>query len=214
MIIEDRKQSQKSSIFFNELSEFRGEWNRVLVETKHFIVVPTLGMLVEGWLLISPKRRNLSFSKLSDKEWDDFQLLKNQLNCFFNDCYSVVPTYFEHGPSRVSSVVGCGVDYAHMHVAPLKCDLMDDATLVGEYIWEKSCCDLNKNSGLLDKPYLFVDTEKGEFLSIDQDFPSQTIRKAIARLSGQEDYWNWRDFHLPARIAKTTNIFNTWLKSQ
>ena len=30
---------------------------------------------------------------------------------------------FEHGPQRLCSTVGCGVDYAHLHIVPTNFDL-------------------------------------------------------------------------------------------
>jgi hypothetical protein len=38
----------------------RAPWNEFLIETENFAVVPSLGALVEGWLLMVPKEHYIS----------------------------------------------------------------------------------------------------------------------------------------------------------
>ena len=49
---------------FNDLVSY----NVRLYETENFAVIPSLGSIVEGWLLIIPKKHYLSYGYLSSEE--------------------------------------------------------------------------------------------------------------------------------------------------
>ena len=69
--------SMADCILCSELavSAEKAPWSAPLVETENFVVVPSLGALVEGWLLIVPKAHHISYGALpfpaSPPEQDD-----------------------------------------------------------------------------------------------------------------------------------------------
>ena len=75
------------------------------------------GPLVQGWLLVVPKDCHLCIGA------PPVQLIAELIG-FLDDVVSSVRTeygpvaVFEHGPIRPLTAVGCGVDYAHVHVVP------------------------------------------------------------------------------------------------
>src|SRR5260221_4771447 len=99
-----------------------GPWDEVVYETDRFLVLPTKGSLVPGWLLVAAKRHAICAGALSAAEHDELR-----------ECVSVAkdlvaskfgsPTVFEHGPSEEHTALGCGIDHAHIHVVPLQFSL-------------------------------------------------------------------------------------------
>lgn len=90
--------------------------SRVILETETFRVTPTIRPLSHGHILIWTKEHAKSFSCLCRKEINELDSL---INYMIDSC--IIPTscvHFEHGVNE-ASVQSCGVDHAHMHIAPL-----------------------------------------------------------------------------------------------
>ena len=75
-------------------------YNTILDETDNFIVLPTLGSLVEGYILIVSKRHIYNMGELTEKEQDEYIYLLNKYKELFNKIYGKYPITFEHGTSR------------------------------------------------------------------------------------------------------------------
>src|ERR1700721_2859884 len=98
-------------------------YNKSLFETEHFKVIPSLGSLVEGWVMIVPKEFYISFGAIANSaiynELDDLiQNLGQVIKMEFGDF-----VIFEHGPVVRKSLIGCSVDYAHLHFVPARVNL-------------------------------------------------------------------------------------------
>src|SRR5436305_13047295 len=87
-------------------------WNASLLESRNFKTVPSLGALVEGWLLLVPKQHILCFGAMNDALTTEFEELKHKSASLVSAQYGDI-CIFEHGPSAVHKAVGCGVDHAH-----------------------------------------------------------------------------------------------------
>ena len=98
-------------------------YNEILFETKNFKVIPSLGSMVEGWLLVIPKEHYISYGEITDK------ILLDELNMLMDYVGNIIKNeygdyiIFEHGPSEEKSKIGCGVDYAHIHIVPITLNL-------------------------------------------------------------------------------------------
>lgn len=97
-------------------------WNVPLLESPNFVVLPSLGALVEGWVLLVPKQHFLSMGALPDSLIPEMQDLKRSVCAFLQDTYGTASA-FEHGPGQKERKVGCGVDHAHLHILPVNFDL-------------------------------------------------------------------------------------------
>jgi len=98
------------------------DWDKPLLESENFAALPSLGALVEGWLLLVPRRHFISVGALPQPLLREMEEMKRLL------CSAVEENYgqaciFEHGPSKANCAVGCGVDHAHLHVVPVPFDL-------------------------------------------------------------------------------------------
>jgi ATP adenylyltransferase len=195
---------------FTRLSKRDGFWNQVLHETAHFVVLPTLGMLVEGWLLIVPKKEHLNFGQLSSVEIEDYRQLTDYLHEFYRACYSE-PVVFEHGPAMARTSVGCGVDYAHRHIVPL------DFSLIGwakELVKENWVCapdsDTIQELAAMGVSYLHIRESGFDWIAVGENIGSQVLRKVIAVATSQSEKWDWKQYHFESNIESTIQAFENW----
>src|SRR5450759_643597 len=90
-------------------------WDVELMGTRSFAVVPSLGALVAGWTLVVPRRSMLNFTELTSQERSELDVLLMTLHGRLSKPDHQV-FEFEHGSILAGSVMGCGVDQAHLHV--------------------------------------------------------------------------------------------------
>ena len=109
-------------------------WNRPLFESHNYVVLPSLGALVEGWLLIVPKSHFICVGAISQKLVEELHQLKTTLAQLLTPIYGPLVA-FEHGPNRTSCDIGCGVDHAHLHLVPYTYNLKE---AVGRFLPENT----------------------------------------------------------------------------
>ncbi|KAA9008099.1 HIT family protein [Histidinibacterium aquaticum] len=164
----------------------------VVRETERFIVVPTIGALVEGWLLVIPKRRLENFSLLVRPERDELTELLGELSVKLAR-YPGQLHLFEHGGPK-GSLVSCGVDQAHLHVVPLQFSLLDEALAKTDVNWSSAPRIEELRPQLAQHEYLYA-WSAGNGISGTLKHPkSQWFRKLIAQRLGRCDEWNYREF--------------------
>lgn len=103
---------------FCGIAASRANFDRIILRTPHFLVVPSKGGFLPGWILIVPIHHVLSFAQLDrslNAELDALTAAATRLL----EARFVTPTAFEHGPSSVGTTLGCGIDHAHLHLVPL-----------------------------------------------------------------------------------------------
>jgi diadenosine tetraphosphate (Ap4A) HIT family hydrolase len=118
-------------------AQSRELWDTPLFESRSFVAIPTVGALVEGWLLVVPKTAALSFARLSTGQLSELGEFLDEIVPFIESAYGPV-SVFEHGPAIANSSVGCGVDYAHLHLVPTRCDLLAGAREIAPNVrWDQ-----------------------------------------------------------------------------
>ena len=182
-------------------------YNVRLYETEHFAVIPSLGSIVEGWLLIIPKEHYLSYGYIES------QTLHDELNELIDYVGKIVKqgygdyVIFENGAYCSNKLVGCGVDYAHIHIVPTKIDLVNS---VKDYFginnnW-KHIPSMDMTSTYISNgtPYLYYRNQDGvSFIATDSNIPSQLFRKAIARSVGKEEQYDWKSSPFYENVVKS-----------
>lgn len=186
------------------------EYNKILLESDNFIVIPSLGSLVEGWLLIIPKVFQINFSQLDSSELQEVTALIKRLEAEILPSFGINYVLFEHGPTSFLSKTGCGVDYAHLHFVPCEFDLIKgvDNFLNLQYDWQK-LKDITEVSHFKDSnlDYLLLKDQNGDFyITFQNDIQSQTFRKVIANYLNIPEKFDWNmDFNkenIDSTIAK------------
>ena len=186
-------------------------WDEPLIELPNFMVLPSLGALVEGWVLIVPKKHFLSLATLPDSLTFEMRGLQRMLCERLQRIYGPVAA-FEHGPAAEQRTVGCGVDHAHMHIVPVDFDL---SVAVAPYLppgstWSEATvtdCRIAVQEG---DDYLYLEQPLGRPRIVRHgNLGSQLFRRAIASHLGVPDDFNWRNNPQIENVDKTIRTFKT-----
>ena len=104
------------SCIFCTLDKSKRE-NTILEETTYFYVIPTVGSLVVGYVLILCKRHIYSMAELNNKEQKEYEDLIEKYRNIFKSIYKKYPIVFEHGsPNIENKTKANSIDHAHTHI--------------------------------------------------------------------------------------------------
>jgi diadenosine tetraphosphate (Ap4A) HIT family hydrolase len=180
-------------------------WDRPLLETPNFVVIPSLGSLVEGWLLVIPKQHFICIGALPTDLELELKKLKGVVAAMLAKQYGEVCA-FEHGPNEANRKVGCGVDHAHLHLVPLKFDLRNAAEPFMPFAtrWQSGSQDSCRTAFKAGQEYLYIEQPLGcVSVATHTEFGSQILRKAIAAHIGALEQFSWRDYPQVEVISRT-----------
>jgi ATP adenylyltransferase len=180
-------------------------WDSPVLESQNFVVIPSLGSLVEGWLLLVPRDHFISLGALPDRLVAEMEDMKAKVSAYVGNEYGKVCA-FEHGPASTSRKVGCSVDHAHLHIVPFGSDIATAARpfMPHDAMWNKASWRECREAYRTGKDYLYFEQPLGSgWISVHQNFGSQIFRKAIAAQIGRLDEFNWREHPQFDTVAKT-----------
>ena len=153
--------------------------------------VPSVGSLLEGWIIAFPRQHVLALSELSPTQWAAYLSELKEVRAAVSDRYGET-VLFEHGSAGSARLAGCGVDHAHMHIVPIDLDIrsalatMND--VVDELEWTHADGQVPNKAG---QDYLYVEDRSGAWVAYSDSLPGQTVRRAIARAVGARE-WDWK----------------------
>ena len=196
----------------NAGSPSRPAWDRVLLEFPNFIVVPTKGALLPGWLLVISKAHTLCTGFLDD-------VAQTELRSVIESAAELVrsrfgePTLFEHGPSTEGTVLGCGVDHLHIHVAPLPFSLRGAADkLNNDLHWQRIDSFVHlKRLSENNESYCWVREpgDLGPYVCSPAPKVRQFLRRAIASELGRPDEFDYATYPELSIVQETLNSLLT-----
>jgi len=162
---------------------------RVLVDGP-FRLLPTLGQVAEGHLLIIPAKHLCSLADLADEQTQQLERLCRQVKSVLRRAYGAC-VFFEHG-IRSAGSGGCGIDHAHMHAVPVTADgVLNILTEQFNGRTIGSLGDIKRNLRH-DSSYLFFEHISGQrYVFPVENLPSQYMRKLLADSVGKAD-WDWK----------------------
>lgn len=190
-------------------SATRHLWDTPIFESESFVVLPTVGALVEGWLLVVPKMPSLCFAHLQTSAFSELESFLSDIVPIVESNYGPV-SMFEHGPAATASPVGCGVDHAHLHLVPTKCDLQVGAQQIAPNVrWSRvGSFEAVRDRGNDGDGYWFLQQPYGSGgcnvgVCSDGEPASQLFRKVIATSLGFPEAFDWKKNSGEDRIAAT-----------
>jgi ATP adenylyltransferase len=195
-----------SSLASNAMRE---SWDNHVFESLNFVALPSLGSLVEGWLLLLPKKHFISLGALPEELVAEMEDMKTKITAHVENEYGQA-CVFEHGPAFASRKVGCSVDHAHLHVVPFAFNLAEAARpfMPNCSAWAKGSWSECRRAHRDGRDYLYFEQPLGDgSISTHADFGSQIFRKAIASQLGRPAEFNWREYPEFDNIARTINVF-------
>ena len=183
-------------------------WNVILYETENFVVVPTLGSLVAGWLLIISKGHYLSMGAIPESQHAELNEVIEHVSTILKQAYCS-PTIFEHGASVPKSKVGCGIDHAHLHLVPLNYSIIRVSEKILPNKLPTNSVDVLQNMHQMYNsamPYLFVmePNAAGKFFDASSG-QSQFFRRVIAKQEGYPEKFDYRNYSFEENVRATIN---------
>jgi len=166
--------------------------SRALLRSNNFAVIPSLGQILEGYLLVLPIKHFKALGDLPDLLREEFAAISEGVGKILKDQYGPY-VLFEHG-TRSESVGGCGIYHAHLHAVPLAQvpDPVDALKSRFPYAELVHVNEIGKRSAGLPSYIFYQDSYAKLYLFDTGPLPSQYMRKLLAGALGKED-WDWRD---------------------
>ena len=189
----------------------RAPYNQILLERSDWVIAPTAGPIVPNWLIAVPRRRALSF-----RDW--------KRRCGFSPLGIIADlcahlrislsdiVWFEHGPADFNSPVGCGTDYAHLHIIFQPRFIFDEfvtqSASISRLTWKRTTLE-NAYKSLPDShSYLVAGSgDLGIYTSQVESTGSQFFRRVVGALSDSMDTWNYRYYPHTKNVLKTIDNF-------
>lgn len=170
--------------------------NRPIIKNDDYYAIPSIGALVEGWILIVPRKHSCSMKDLYAD--DNFRMFVNQVLSKVWTFYDSKVIAFEHGPNKMSSKTSCGTDHAHLHIVPYENSLIEDIHSSG-LTWVK-CRSSQISTYAKENEYLFYSeldkngywSDPVGYLHILEKPISQFFRKIIANQLNCIDKYDYK----------------------
>ncbi len=185
--------------------------NTVLFETENYVVIPTIGQFVEGWLMIVAKRHVRRLADHSEAEVLEVEKLLEDIGPVLASIYGNY-VIFEHGPSCLPGRhAGCCVEHTHIHLAPCK----NAKAFLGKIpfpLAEESLISELRHSCDRTRAYVFAGMLADEpFVRlhwVDEPIPRQYMRQLLASVSNKSALWDWRQNPCHEEINRTVGRFS------
>lgn len=178
--------------------------NTIIEETKYFYVLPGVGALVDGYLLIVSKRHVNSMADLEDNEKCEYKKIINKYRKKFNSIYNKYPIIFEHGTPKIHSKNKANsVFHAHTHI--VNHNFNDENKIISNLKFKiiNSITEIKNNKNYIS----YINASGVNMVSYDFPSESQLMRKYIACDLKNEDKYNWRDYSFIDNIKLTIDKF-------
>ncbi|HTZ73136.1 MAG TPA: HIT family protein [Candidatus Aquilonibacter sp.] len=193
--------SGNSENTFGRIYDGRPE-SRVIFQTPQMVVVPSLGQIVEGYLLLVPRSHFKAIGDLPKAFLDEFACISARVGEVLERAYGPY-ILFEHG-TRSENAGGCGIYHAHLHVAPIASIPDPVSTLKAKFPYQEFD-DLreigDRGTGL--PSYLLYKDRTGRLYLFDTGpLSSQYMRKLLADALNNKG-WDWRTAGREERLLAT-----------
>lgn len=182
--------------------------NTIIEETNYFYILPTLGSLVDGYVLIVTKRHINSMSELSEKELNEYKNIIDKYQKLFNKIYNKTPIIFEHGtPNQESTMKASSVTHAHTHIVNI--NFKNEKEILEKYNFKeiKDFKEIKTNTNYIK----YINNNK---IYITYNFPSisQLMRILIAEELNFKDKFDWKKERFEDNIKSTIERIKGVLK--
>lgn len=170
-------------------------------------VTPSLGSIVPGWLLVVPRVRALSYARIPEGDrraiLGTARRLEGIVVGFAQNTFVL-----EHGARSADTLMGCGVDQAHLHVIPAHFDLVTDVLAYSPGVtWEPA--DVEDPWAAIPRgaEYYLMSGKHGTVIGYPSTVESQFFRRRIAQLSGKPTAWDYREWPHYDNAHRTLEYF-------
>ena len=178
----------------NEYSELYGRAkDRSLWACDRLILIPSLGQVGKGHMLLVPESHVTAFAALTPTLRANSLRAYSYVRPWMEKHFGPVVA-FEHGSPPQAVTGGCGILHAHMHFVPVRrsVDSPPDIGLEWQPAPGKNWAAWIEQRWTRDKEYVFFSGSDGScHVAWTHALPSQTMRKWAASVNGHP-CWDWR----------------------
>ena len=175
---------------------------KVLLQSRNFVLIPDISPLVPGHTLIVSKHHVSCYAALEAELAEEFEAFKDQVVAHYESRLRR-PALFEHG--SLASVVRSGacVQHAHVHVLPLVLPLSSWSKAHGVV---RHCANPFSRAGILGtipEDYLAFESAQGTggvVTGLRSTLPCQFLRRQVARHLDLQ-HWDWAQVLLEPPVA-------------
>ena len=178
------------------------KYNEILEETKYFYITPTLGSLVDGYILIISKRHINSMTLLNEEELNEYKYLINKYRNKFKNIYKKYPIIFEHGTTNLNSNFSASsVVHAHTHI--INYNFYDEDNLIKNTKFKiiNKLEEISKNKNYI----LYINQNNKKYISYEFPSISQYMRMCISKELNILNKYDWHDNYFENNINLTIN---------
>lgn len=177
--------------YCNLCKEFEIKKN-ILYQTESLFVAPSIGQIVEGYLLICSKKHYISLGSFPENLFSELEKTQKLVKKVLSENY-IAPIFFEHGPASAIKKGGCCIEHAHLHAVPVDVDVSKE---LSKYFKPEPINNLVELRAQFQTgiPYFFYENRIGKrfVFPVSEIVPSQYIRRIIAVKIGRKDKWSWK----------------------
>ena len=159
--------------------------SRILTESDHFVVMPTIGAFVEGYVMIVSKEHYECIGKMPEDTLHELEQLVARIKACIQERYNMDVVCFEHGGVSCTKRAGGCIVHAHLHLVPC------DVPIIGEVrkrgLTAVPISDISDLHTLTKEnlSYLyFEDTDGQKYIVKDKFVISQFFRQLLAHHFG------------------------------
>lgn len=183
---------------------------RILRVSENFVVLPAIGQIIEGYLLIVTKKHYISMGELPENHLVELNALMQEISAVLKKIYQSRAIFFEHGSVTCIGEGGSCIDHAHIHAVPIEVDLIPKIPPFYEVkkIESLGCLKEQVKKRI---PYCFYQSVNNEKYVFDGTVvPSQFFRRLIAHEVESPDIWNWREFPEKHKLIAAVEKLSNW----
>lgn len=193
-----------NNLLLHHITPNTGLTSRVITQTEHFVVIPTLGSFVEGYVMVLSKAHYDCAGQIPADQMAELTQLLEMMKNRIRQCYHTDTVCFEHGSVSCTNRFGGCINHAHIHIVPCPNSLMGEIALYDLQTEKIDSLEDLQGYGQRGEPYLyFEDTDQQKYLITGDNVVSQFFRKLLAQQHGVDEKWDWRTDLCMENVQKT-----------
>jgi diadenosine tetraphosphate (Ap4A) HIT family hydrolase len=172
---------------------------RIVIEDDLFAVMPSLGALRPGHLLICPRQHVRRLAALPAAQMVRLHRMIAEVRDRLRLAgLTAGPTHdlllFEHGMAATGDRIACTVDHAHLHAVPLPASIAEG--VLAHLTWQTVGAGADALADAVGEHEYLLRWQFGGPLQVatapPEGHPSQAMRRALAERLAPTVSWDWR----------------------
>ena len=192
-----------SNFFDKEYSKLISKKQNIILETKNFAIIPSIGALNESHIMICPKEHFISFSSIPYNLNNELMNIITKLNIYCLNKTNKKLILFEHGTGKNQNSGAC-ISHAHLHCVYENKNFENQLFSSINMIKLSSYNDIQNITDQFNG-YIFYKNSEESWISNNPKIKSQFFRKLYVNSTNTKLNWNWRiapNYQIISKVIK------------